>query len=98
MRAFTTGTVAGDRRWANEARNGVLAVYEHRTPQILLLPAGRGGFGSSEVGMSFAQLAVWLGYLGYGIALAYLADVLGSEGDVEIHVPVALRGVLEGSA
>ena len=53
--------------WANEARNGVLATYDHPTPQNLLLPSGRGGFGSSEDGRSYAQLAVWLCRLGLGL-------------------------------
>ena len=52
--------------WAGEARNGVLATYDHPTPQSLILPAGRGGFGSGENGRSYAQLAVWLGRLGLG--------------------------------
>ena len=81
--------------WANEARNGVLATYDHPTPQSLLLPAGRGGFGSSEDGRSYAQLALWLGQLGfgYGIALACLAQVLGAEGDVASRVAVAMSGI-----
>ena len=84
--------------WAEEARNGMLATYDHPTPQTLILPAGRGGFGNDENGMSYAQLAVWLGRLGlgYGLAVAYLAQVLGAEGDVESRVAAALGRVLEG--
>ncbi len=67
--------------WANEAKNGILAAYDHPTPQSLLLPAGRGGFRNGEDRMSYVQLAVWLGHLGlgYGLALTYLAEVLGAE-------------------
>ena len=85
--------------WAKEAKNGVLATYDHPTPQMLLLPAGRGGLSGSEHGRSFAQLAVWLGGLGlgYGIALAYLAQVLGSGRDVETRVAEALGEVMEGT-
>ena len=85
--------------WAGEARNGALATYDHPTPQSLILPAGRGGFGSGENGRSYTQHAVWLGRLGlgYGTALVYLAQVLGAEGDVESRVAVALCGVLEGA-
>ncbi len=71
--------------WANEARNGTLATYDHPTQQSLMLPAGRGGFGNDKNSMSCAQLAGWLGRrlgLGYGTALVYLAQVLGAEGDV----------------
>ena len=81
--------------WANEARNGVLATYDHPTPQSLLLPAGAGGFGTGEDGRSYAQLAVWLGRLGlgYGLALAFLAQVLGVEGEVVPRVADAVRGL-----
>ena len=83
--------------WANEARSGVLATYDHPTPQSLLLPAGRGGFGSSEDGRGYAQLALWLGQLGlgYGFALAYLAQVLGAEADVASRVAEAMHGISE---
>ena len=85
--------------WANEARNGVLATYDHPTPQSLLLPAERGGLGSSEDGRSYAQLALWLGQLGlgYGIALGYLAQVLGAEGDVGLRVADAMGRGAAGS-
>ena len=81
--------------WAEEARNGMLATYDHPTTQSLMLPAGRGGFGDGENRMSYAQLAVWLVHLGlgYGPALVFLAQVLGAEGDVESGVATALRRV-----
>ena len=45
----------GDGPWANEARHGMLATYDHPTPQSLRLSAGRGGFGSGEDGRGYAQ-------------------------------------------
>ena len=83
--------------WADEARNGMLATYDHPTPQSLMLPAGRGGFRNGEARMSYAPLAVWLCGLGlgYGSALVYLAEVLGAKGDVESLVSEALSGVIE---
>ena len=79
--------------WAEEARNGMLARYDHPTPQSLMLPAGRGGFRNGEDGMSYAQLAVWLGRLGlgYGLALDYLSQMLGGEGDITSRVTAVLR-------
>ncbi len=70
--------------WANEARNGLLATYDHPTPQSLMLPAGHGGFSDGDDRQSYGRLACWLGELGcgYAAALAYLAEVLGTEGDV----------------
>lgn len=83
--------------WAKEAKNGILAIYDHPTPQSLILPTDRGGFTTSKNGMSYAQLAVWLGRLGlgYGAAIVYLAQVLGTGEDVESRVATALRGTLE---
>lgn len=70
--------------WAEEAKNGFLATYDHPTPQSLMLPAGQGGFSDGEDIQSYGRLACWLGNLGcgYGVALAYLAEVLGTEGDI----------------
>lgn len=70
--------------WANEAKNGLLATYDHPTPQSLMLSAGQGGFSQGEERQSYGRLASWLGELGcgYAAALAYLAEVLGTEGDV----------------
>ena len=85
----------GDGPWDHEARNGMLATYDHPTPQSLRFSAGRGGFGNGEERQSYAQLAVWLlGLgLGYGFALGYLAEVLGAERDVASRVTAALRRV-----
>ena len=83
--------------WAEEARNGMLATYDHPTPLSLMLSVGCGGFSNGENSMSYAQLAVWLGYLGlgYGLALVYLAEVLGCEGDVSSRVTAALHSFVE---
>ena len=77
--------------WAKEATNGMLATYDHPTPQSLLLPAGHGGFRNGEDRMSYARLAVWLGHLGlgYGLALTYLAEVLDAEGNITSRVMAA---------
>ena len=85
--------------WAEEARNGTLATYDHPTPQNLLLRPGRGGFGEGEQAGAYAQLAVWLGGLGigYGLALAYLAEVLGADEEVVTRVTTAVRGFTEES-
>ena len=50
--------------WAAEATTGMLATYDHPTPQSLMLPAWHGGFRNGETSMSYLQLAVWLVYLG----------------------------------
>ena len=86
----------GSGGWADEARNGMLATYDHPTPQSLMLPAGRGGFSNSENSMSYARLALWLCHLGlgYGLALTYLAQVLGTEADVTSRVTTALHMVV----
>ena len=79
--------------WADEARNGMLATYDHPTPfSLAFLPADRGGLRSGEAWHSYTRLALWLGYLGlgYGLALAYLAEVLGAEGDVVSHLAAAV--------
>lgn len=65
--------------WANEARNGMMATYDHPTPQSLLLPAGRGGFGQGEERESYGRLASWLAHLAFGYlcGLVYLERELG---------------------
>ena len=85
----------GDGPWDHEARNGMLATYDHPTPLSLALSAGHGGFGNGEDRKSYAQLAVWLlGLaLGYGLALVYLAEVLSAEGDVASRVTTALHRI-----
>ena len=82
-----------DREWADQARNGLLPVYDHPTPQSLMLPAGEGGFRNGETSMVYAQLIVWLGRLsvGYGLALVHLAQVLGADGDIMSRVTAVLN-------
>ncbi len=74
--------------WADEARSGVLATYDHPTPQTLMLSIGRGGFGNGEGELVYAQLCLWLSQLelGYGLALVHLSEVLGSGENVESRV------------
>ena len=83
--------------WAQEARNGMLATYDHPTPLSLMVSAGQGGLSNGENSMSYVQLTAWLVGLGlgYGLALVYLAQVLGFEGNVHSRVAAALRMIAE---
>lgn len=86
--------------WLNEARDGILATYDHPTPVgLALLREERGGFRSGEVWESYIRLTVWLGFLGlgYGAALSYLAVVLGVEGDVDSRLEAAVTHALDES-
>ena len=80
--------------WANEAREG-LAEYNHPTPTSLALPLAGGGFGDIEAPESYLRLAVWLGRLGcgYGLALGYLARVLGASDDIDSRLESAMPSV-----
>lgn len=82
-----------DGEWSSEARNGTLAIYDHPTPQSLILPTGRGGFRDGDTALVLIQLIVWLGQLvvGYGLALVYLGQILGAEGDLTSRVAAALN-------
>ena len=77
--------------WANEANDG-LAAYNHPTPLSLALSLAIGGFADAEDPRSYLQLALWLGRLGcgYGLALAYLAQVLGTEADIASRLEAVL--------
>ncbi len=77
--------------WADEA-NDRLAEYTHPTPMKLALPLAWGGFDDADAPESYLRLAVWLGRLGcgYGLALAYLARVLGTEGDIDSRLMAVL--------
>lgn len=80
-----------DVEWASEAKNGVLAVYDHPTPQSLMLTAGYGGFRDGGNSMVYVRMAAWMAQLalGYGLALVYLDQVLGAKQDVATRlVPV----------
>jgi len=83
--------------WLKEARDGLLATYDHPTPfGLALLQEGRGGFRSGEAGESYGRLTVWLGFLGLGyvFALTYLAVVLSVEGEAITRLRAAVRMVL----
>ncbi len=82
-----------DHWWNDEARNRVLATFDHPTPQSLMLPAERGGIRSDESELSYIQLAVWLGNLGlgYGLALVHLSQILEAEGDITSRVAEAFH-------
>lgn len=77
--------------WSNEAGSG-LAAYNHPTTISLALSLAEGGFGDAEAPESYLRLAVWLGRLGcgYGLALGYLARVLGTEGDIDSRLESAM--------
>ena len=86
--------------WLNEARDGILATYDHPTPVgLALLREERGGFRSGEVWESYTRLALWVGLLGlgYGLSLSYLAVVLGVEQEVDSRLEAAVMHALEES-
>jgi hypothetical protein len=78
--------------WKNEARDELLATFDHPTPFSLAFPLARGGFGDVDAPESYLRLALWLGRLGlgYALALTHLAEVLGAEGDVAARVAAVL--------
>jgi len=83
--------------WAEEARNGLLAAYDHPTPLSLAFPFAEGGFGDGDHPKSYLQFAVWLGKLGigYGLALGFLAQVLGTGADIDARLAAVLCTGLE---
>ena len=84
--------------WANEARNGMLATYDHPTGFSLCNPGHAGGFGSEGEELTYLRLSRWLGQLGvgYGLALNYLAEFLDATGDIESLVGEALQMASRG--
>lgn len=80
------------RWWATEAADR-LADYNHPTTMGLALSFAEGGFDAPEAPESYLRVAVWLGRLGcgYGLALAHLARVLGTEGDIDSRLRTVLR-------
>jgi len=74
--------------WDSEARNGLLATYDHPTPVSLMLPLADGGFDKGDKAISYVRLVVWLGSLGlgYGLAIGYLAEVLKADRDLDSQV------------
>lgn len=73
--------------WANKARVE-LATYDHPTPLSLTSPLAEGGFGDGDDPRGYLRLVAWLNHLalGYGLALAHLARVLGTEGDIDSRI------------
>ena len=80
--------------WSSEARKG-LAAYSHPTMMSLALSLASGGFAEAEDPRSYLQLAVWLGRLGctYALALAHLARVLGTEGDIDARLNAVMAAI-----
>ena len=78
--------------WANEAKDR-LAAYNHPTTFSLMFSTlAWGGFDDTEAPESYLRLAIWLGRLGcgYGLALGYLAKVLGTEVDIDSRLTSVL--------
>ncbi len=84
-------------RWHDEARNGLLATYDHPTAQGLMLPAGRGGFSPDENWVVYAQVVSWLVELalGYGYAVVHLSQFLGRGVDIESRVIQVMHRLTE---
>ncbi|MCY3545396.1 MAG: hypothetical protein OXH49_00810 [Gemmatimonadetes bacterium] len=78
--------------WADEG-GGLLAAFDHPTPMGLTFPLAQGGFDEVEDPRIYPQVAVWACWLGigYGFALIYLAQVLGTKGDIESRVITVLN-------
>ena len=85
--------------WATEARDG-LATYNHPSIGSLFLPLAAGGFGEADAPESYLRVAVWLGRLGcgYGLSLAYLERVLGTEGDIDSRLATVFDDMRSGRA
>ena len=79
--------------WDDEARNGMLARFDHPTPVSLMLPLADGGFDYADNAMGYARVGWWLGRLGlgYGLAVGYLGDVLKVSGDLASQVTELLE-------
>ena len=77
--------------WAEQTKDG-LAAYSHPTMFGLIMPLGEGGFTNAQAPESYLRFAVWIGRLGcgYGLALGYLAQVLGTSRDIESRLGAAL--------
>jgi hypothetical protein len=80
--------------WSREARKG-LAAYNHPTMVSLALPLATGGLAEAEDPRSYLLLAVWLGRLacGYALALAHLARVLGATGDFDSRLTAVVAAI-----
>lgn len=80
--------------WAYQAKDG-LAAYNHPTMFGLVMSLAEGGFANANDPKSYLLVAVWLGRLGcgYGLALDYLARVLGTENDITSRLESALAAM-----
>ena len=78
--------------WTSEAKAG-LARYNHPTTVRLALSLSEGGFDDADDPKSYLFLALWLGRLvcAYGMALGYLARVLGTQTDIESRLTAVFR-------
>ncbi len=88
--------VSGD-WWDEDARNGLMATYDHPTPSILAFSAEHGGFGVDENVIVYMWLILWIGRLieGYCIAIDHLSQILGSGVDIESRMTSALNRMAE---
>ena len=77
--------------WTTEASDR-LAEYDHPTPLGLAMSLSEGGFADAEASEAYLRLVIWLGRLGcgYGLALARLARLLGTAGDIDSRLQAAL--------
>ena len=80
--------------WAGEAKDR-LAAYNHPSMLSLIFPLAEGGFDDSEAPESYLRLTIWLGRLGcgYGLALAYLARVLGAADNIDSRLKSVLSNM-----
>lgn len=84
-----------DGRWWTDEAKDRLAAYNHPTTISLALSLAEGGFDDAEAPESYLRLAIWLGRLGcaYGLALGYLARVLGTEDGIDSRLESVLHGI-----
>ena len=84
-----------DRSWWSSEASDRMAESNHPTPMSLALSLADGGFADVEAPESYLRLAVWLARLGcgYGLALGYLARVLGAEEDIGSRLTAVIRGM-----
>lgn len=80
--------------WSDEARNGVLAQFDHPSSFSVLWSAENGGLRRGDDRVLYLQLGCWLGNLGlgYGCGIAHLAQVMNV--DVEQRLAAAISGSL----
>ncbi len=79
------------RWWSDEARNGVLAQYDHPSSFSLIWSAERGGLSNGDDRVLYLQLGLWIGHLvlGYGCGIAYLAQVMNVDVEQRLAAVIA---------